>query len=326
MNRANYDRKTIVMFEIVGTYFVDVFYNELFVNSGRRATATSRGLTDVYRDTISLYMDGAKMSANYIKIIRNLHAYYENFSSMTALPFNAFRDLLLAQIIPGEYYGDFSNPNKEKTLRDVILLFINRFGAIIMTPACFRKIIDDHTNKENVIDLQERAIDTLIVVREEYYAKFASALADSSAGISTVVFNRMKDALEAEVQKRMACETERDRLLGMMRQLVEKATLLNNEVTNLTAQVAQLRQAQLQTLQPAPLLTTHSYDQEQLQQLAAMLERKKQAQTLQSQQSLQPLFAPTYDSGSDNGAAANTDNVRSPEDSEADENPWLLGD
>ena len=254
MERSNYDRTTISVFDTVGSFFVDVFYNNHYlfsrdmVKSGR---ATS--ITDAYRSTIVNYMSGISSRKDlYITVAKSLHEYYQKSSGFGSIVFSDFEDKFLSQFIPPEYYRDFTERIKDNTLHEIIICTVNEFGAAILGKDFLRRVIDDHLNTNNVTFLQDRIVDIFIIQRENYYSKFVQEISKSNSDntVTKQLVEKLKQEFVTEKKRRCEAESDRDRALNIISQLVARVTNLET-VAKEKAYMSQLAASQLAASQLA---------------------------------------------------------------------------
>lgn len=234
MYRKNYSDKVVAIFDQIGSFFVDTYYNNLYiiardlVHVGKAAS-----ITDAYQANVINYMRGIPKKELYTSVVHKLHEYYQHTYGIVV--FSDLEDRILNQFIPPEYYKDFSNSHKEKTLHEIIVKTANELGEIVLRKDMLKKIIDDHFNTANVQYLQDRMMDALISQREDYYSKFAQEINKSNGNnkVDKKTFDRLKDAFVGEKKLRCKAEEDRDRAVSMLSQLVAKIAKLENEVRDL---------------------------------------------------------------------------------------------
>lgn len=242
MDRRNYDAKALGVFDIIGSYFVDVFYNHHYLLA-RDAVKGGRvsNVTDGYRSNVLNYMNGIAHRENlFKKVVYQLHEFYQKNSGFGSIVLSEFQDRVLAQFIPPEYYRDFADRHKDRTLREIIIRTVNEFGEIAVGRDVLPRIIDDHMNRENVNILQDRIVDIFILQREDYYSKFAREISKQNAGntIDKETVRKLKEAYVAEKKKSCDLVVDRERALNMIQQLMIKIKQLESENSQLTARIA----------------------------------------------------------------------------------------
>lgn len=241
----NYDRRILMTFDIIGSYFIDVFYNDLFLKAkDALKNGRAKSLTDAYRNNVITYMKGVAENAQvYVGLTTKLHQYYHTMAKHNTTTLSDFEDRILSQFIPPEYYGDFTNKNKETALREIIVKAVNQLAEIVLEPRMLGKIIDDHLNETNVSWLQETVIDIFISQREEYFTRFVNEISktNGNATVSRDMFKKLKSAYVDETKKRISAETDRDRAISLLRGSMEKITEQSNTISKLEEQLEYLR-------------------------------------------------------------------------------------
>jgi hypothetical protein len=236
MNRENYDPRVLSTFDVIGSYFVDIFYNDLYlkakdkVKEGRYAA-----VTDAYKANIVNYMHGIKKRELYKTVALSLHEYYQKVTSYNTLLFAEFETRILSHFIPDVYFKDFTESDKDCNLFSIITNTVLEFGEALLAPKSLKMIIDDHRNEHNIRILQDTIVDILKTKREEYYVQFAKKINQRSGKVSEEVVKKLKDKIIEETRKRCSAEQDRDRLLEMVKQLMTKVSVLTEENNKLKA-------------------------------------------------------------------------------------------
>lgn len=226
MDRRNYDTKAIALFDTIGSYFVDVYYNSHFLlarDAVREGRAVS--ITDAYRANVLNYMIGiSKRDDLYKTVVRGLHEFYQKNSGFGSVVLSEFQDRILSQFIPPEYYYDFTEKHKDRILRELIIQTANDFGEVVTSKTQLARIVDDHQNKRNVTMLQDRIVDIFIIQRENYYSKFVKAISNTNGNtkISKDVVDKLKGAYVAEKKKNCDLEADKQRALNIIAQLMDR--------------------------------------------------------------------------------------------------------
>jgi hypothetical protein len=228
MHRKNYDQKIITQFDIVGSFFVDTFYNDLYLKAKDAfAKGRAQSLTDAYRGYITQYVKTiSAVTEAYMKVVKNLHEYYQKSMSYPST-LSDFIDSMVSKFIPPLYYRDFTPNNKDRTLHEIIIKTTNLLGTSVTTTDMMQRIIDDHRNPGNVNMLQDMILDIFLMQREEYYSKFTKEIVNENDKVPMDVYNKMKSALKDEMKKRTDCEIERDKLIGIVNKLLTKCNELS---------------------------------------------------------------------------------------------------
>jgi hypothetical protein len=232
--KNKYDRKVLETFDLIGCYFIDLFYNDLFLKSKHAfTTGHSKSLTETYRSHIIWFMRGIdEKPKNYIEVMKKLLDYYNSATKTITSTLSELEHKILCQFIPTEYYQDFTNANKEKVLHDIIIRAVNQLGEIALEPVMLGKIIDDHMNQGNVQLLQEKMTDIFIILREEYYSKFVNEISKASGNktVSIEQFKKLKSEYAEEIKRRIGIESERDRAVQLLQVSLKKIAELESQL------------------------------------------------------------------------------------------------
>ncbi len=234
MNRENYDPKVLSTFDIISSFFVDVFYNSLYLKARDRVReGKHQSLTDAYKTNIINYLYGIKQQQLYMQVVLSLHEYYQKVTVYSTIIFSDFENKLLCQFIPPEYYRDFTEKDKDANLCAIITHAVQEFGEIVLSSEYLRMIIDDHRNQLNITRLQDSIVEILIKKREEYYVQFAKKINQRSDKVSSEVLKKLKDELMKETRKRCTAEQKQEKAVGIIKQLVQKIAAMEGEIDKL---------------------------------------------------------------------------------------------
>ncbi len=240
MDRRNYESKAIGLFDTIGSYFVDMLYNNHYLISRdlvRRGLASN--ITDAYRSTVVNYMNGSSRDDLFKITVCKLHEYYQRNSGFGTIVLSEFQDKILSQFIPAEYYQDFTDRHKDLILKEIVVRTIKDFGDVVLTPRYLSQIIDNHLNKDNVTQLQDHIVDIFILQREEYYTRFAKEISKRNASdtVDRATLDKLKAAYMDE--KRKCCElaADKERATSIVGQLIDKIKVLEAKIVMLERSV-----------------------------------------------------------------------------------------
>lgn len=213
------DKKTTVIFDIVGSFFVDTFYNGLYLKAVSSAKLNHvASVTDGYKNNIVMYIQGIKQKKLYVTVIKQLHEYYQAHVGRT-VDFASFEDEILAKFIPSDYYNDFSNGQKDQVFNKIIVESIEHFGASILQSRMFQDIIDKHADPKNITALQDMILNNFVIQRSDFYDKFVSKITEKT----TANVNRDIDIkYQKERKLRVDAEADRDKAISLLKAAIAK--------------------------------------------------------------------------------------------------------
>lgn len=226
LNRQNYSNKTISVFEIVGAYFVDIFYNHLYLTSKKNhklypSDSRTRSLTDEYKLALDAYYTGiTKDQKYYEKTIKGILESYRTFTKFSTISMSDFIDDLLQQYLPEEHFKVLNSNEKffflNKILTSVVEQFINKVSQIHM----MKMIIDDHDNENNTRQWVDAIVDIQIIQREETFNMFIKLNRGKS---------HVDDRIDAEVVKKIT--EDRTKLWKQVQELLKEKCVMRADLS-----------------------------------------------------------------------------------------------
>lgn len=218
---ANHDPRLISILEVLGSYFVDVYYNHVY-NSAQTRLKAGASLTDEYVRHVQSYIIGVKNDEScYREVVQNLHKYFRQTTRYTTLSFADFVERIVRQFIPAEYYDLLKAPEKDESLGSILADLASALGAHVTSPDMLRRIIDGHDDQPRVTIrmVQDQAVIILLAKRGEIHNSFLRRIGQAKETVSMDVVDDMKRAIrklvkeKAELQARLS-EAE-DQAMGL---------------------------------------------------------------------------------------------------------------
>ena len=243
MSDLKCNKETTTAFELVGSYFVDVFYNELFLKAKNDLQNQGKGtLTDYYKSNILTYTRAVSGGSQYyVQMVKLLSQYYSQNCMQYTMTLPDFEDKILSYFVPPEYFGDLTNDDKDMILHEIFITTIREFSKEILTNE-IRNIIDGHQSQTNIVRLQEKIFNILLEIRDDYYHKFIDQVSRSnSKTVSQSTFEKVKSALVAETKRRVTAEEDKDRAIRLLKAALGQITSLKSEVESLKSEVESLK-------------------------------------------------------------------------------------
>ncbi len=244
VNRGRYDTKTLSVLDTFGTYFIDRYYNHLYLAAcDLVAEGRAKNITDAYRSNVINYMNGITKQSYYVQTVKHLHEYYQEKSGFSSIVLSEFVNKVLCAFIPPEFYRSFTDGQKDKVFRDIVIKTSNSLGEVVVGRQMLPRIIDDHSNMANVEMLQDKTLDMLVDQRETYYVQFAKSVSTNNAGdkVSRHIVDKLKQALVEEQQLRITAETDRDRALAVAGSLAAALQRMESELISVRGILAKQR-------------------------------------------------------------------------------------
>lgn len=221
---AAHDPRTISRFEILGSYFVDTVYNHVYKSA---ATSATSSLRDEYVRRLQAYLAGVKTDSKcYDEVVRGLHQYFSVTTRRQGLSFAAFVDDIVSVCVPEQYFRLFTAAQKDELLCSAVCELVAALVVAASRPEMLVAVVDrraqaiaDGSYAATVRQLQDAAVNALVVKRASLFNKFLRRQAQARDQVSPEVLTDVKRALrrlakeKAEALGRVAeLELERDGL------------------------------------------------------------------------------------------------------------------
>ena len=222
---GTHDRKLISIFEVVGAYFVDIFFNHVHT-SAQNNLQRGASITDEYTRRVQAYIVGAKTDEGcYKNIVSELHKYFQAQTRYTTLSFSDLEERIVSQFIPEEYYDLLKAEEKDETLSSTIADLISGLGAYMTTPDMLRRIIDGHDEQPGVTIrmAQDQAITVLLAKRGEIHNKFLRRVGQTKETVSMDVVNDLKTAIRKQAKEKAALKAQLGEAEERVLELEDKA-------------------------------------------------------------------------------------------------------
>lgn len=304
-DRSNYSRTTLVTFEVLAAYFIDIYYNHLYLEAKKiRTEKTVNSVTEGYKHALNAFMLGIDTPKLYKKTLFGIHNYFAA-SGFTSMTFAECIERITKEFIPEDYYSTVSKHQKTSVLKLIVSqsnkTFIEKLVLNFLSP-----VIDNHAEADNIRMLQDEFIDILMIERENIYHKFVSAQANTnrqSSGVNTAAI----EAMRREIKTLCGEKFQLKKLVMDLKKIIikkdEELKTTSAELLEITKQVEKLED------------DAKTRDK-------TIAELTEQCENLQSVRIGSNMI--TIDSASDNGSNANSDVIEAYEpyqDTEPDSDP-----
>ena len=201
---ATHDRGVVSTFDIVGSYFVDSFFNHVYAGA-RAALAAGAGdsLTDEYVRRLQAYVLGVKSDERcYGDVVRGVHLYFTRTTRYTTLGFAEFVNRIVGACVPGDYFRQFTPQDKDELLSSVLCDLVSALAVCITTPEMLRLVIDNHDRTPDVTIrmLQDTAVSSLLEKRASLHNKFLQKVGQADPQDSSI--SVLKQALRRLVREK----------------------------------------------------------------------------------------------------------------------------
>ncbi len=212
------DRKLVSTLEIVGSHYVDVFYNHIYNSACTALAASDRSrisLTDEYRRRVQAYILGVKQDDQcYREAVTNLHRYFQSTTRYSTLSFSDFVERVVSQFVPPDYYKHMRAPDKDETLGTILCDLVAALGAHVTSPGMLPRVIDSRqvetatpaSHQVTIRMLQDHCTTLLLAKRNEIYNQYLRKLGQAKDMVSMDVVEDMKKAIRRLAKEKARTE------------------------------------------------------------------------------------------------------------------------
>lgn len=241
-------------FEIVGTYFVDIFYNVLYAKARHQMMASKKQITvtDIYMSLAHQYPQHC--AQKYSEVAKMVYNYYLRKSG-TPCAFDEFQKALLLGIVPDDYYKLLSVNERDKIMRDALLKLVKSLHSHIVRSGV-KFIIDDRTDpigKDRIRALQNKCVEIFEEIKGEYHVRLNNTATNS-------VDHRIYEELQHQVSLRVKAEQALAKLTAENKRLRFENDNLQMQLANANKEhkVAKNRTTKHSTVAEVSQRTTHT--------------------------------------------------------------------
>jgi hypothetical protein len=226
----NQDPNTIITYEIIGTYFIDIIFNHIYINAKLKLTS-GQSLVDEYIRRLQLYIIGVKNDKScYNNTVKELHKYYITATN-SCINFNEFIDTIV-QTCTIDSMHKLSEIHKQEIVNNIICDLISNLVVYVSKDAeLINKITIDHKkySTEIIQHLQDQAVTILINKKLNIMNKFLKESGQiKDDNVSVDIINELKKTIRKLIN-------EKNELIEINMSLEETITNLNNKITILSA-------------------------------------------------------------------------------------------
>lgn len=222
-------KKTLDTFEIITAYFVDIFYNHLFLEAKKLRTNKSvDSITEGYKHALNAFLQGIENPKLYKKTLVGIHSFFIS-SGFNSITFAECIERITMEFIPKNYYSTVSNQQKISILK-LVICQSNKAFVENLVKKFLSMIIDNHNEPDNIRVLQDKFIDILMLERENLFNRFVS----TQKNVKSSPHNALTEAMQNEIKKLCKEKFELKKLTTDMKKIIlKKETELQNSLVQL---------------------------------------------------------------------------------------------
>lgn len=244
------DPRILRTFDLIGTFFVDVFYNKIY---GRAKEAVIRGevhtTTEAFMTYSMQYIKTLRVDKNtYKATVNRLYEFYKGIQGRPALSFVGFEGEIASTFFPREQVKLMQPNDMDVIIWEIVTQTIVDFASYLLSADMLAKVIDDHSNRDNVNKLQEKYVLLFMAKRDSYHEKIVQSLAGKvDTSVSGSAYNLLQTKLIKEASEHLKTRRE---LQCCKKQIVNLQSRLESTENALCELANKLRELALSESQP----------------------------------------------------------------------------
>lgn len=200
-DRNNYDNEFILMSERINSYFISMFFNNIYNTASQNIKSKQSAIGDEYRRLIAGYVIAYKQIAkSYDSVTDNLYRYYQMQSKTSKIPiinFPSFVTHVVEYFVPPEFFNDLTSSDREDLMNNILVDLVSALGVYVTTPELLRNIIDHHSSrsKDTIISIQDHCLAYMQTKKEIIHNKFLKIDSEAKDVVSLDIVENMKSAM-----------------------------------------------------------------------------------------------------------------------------------
>lgn len=221
-NVSKYTQSTLSKFDIIGSYFVNLFYNEFYSKAKvLKLNGSFINLTEAYKNILGSYLDFIKKPEFFKQIVKGIHAYCISTTKYTTMTHKECIDFMVHEFIPEKLWDSIRENQKNKLFHESIGNCISIFVESIINSR-IHIIIDNHDQPENIIILQDLFLSIILLEKDKIYSKFLNP--NNNNTISIDLFKEKLMALVNEKKELISENNNIKKKYDILKKLNEKNT------------------------------------------------------------------------------------------------------
>lgn len=167
-----YSHSTLSKFDIIGSYFVNLYYNEFYIKAKNlKNQGNYNNTTDAYKNLLSSYVDFSKQHDFFKQIVKGIHTYCISTTRYTTMSHKECIDFMVSEFVPENLWNSLREQQKNKLFHESLINCIKEFTEKIILNH-LHIIIDNHDNDENIIILQDLFLNIILLEKDKIFSKF----------------------------------------------------------------------------------------------------------------------------------------------------------
>lgn len=245
-----YGNGTVTRFDIVGSFFVNLFYNELYKKANNlKIQSNNKSTTDIYKSLLLAYADFTTKEEFFKQAVKGIHAYIISNTNLIDITHKECVDFLIREFVPDKMWNSIRENQKNKLFHSILSSVIKQFISKIISNY-IKLVVDKRDNQENSTILQNEFLDIICLEKDKTQAKFVNPKDSQTISIE-VHKNKVKTLMKAI--------EDRDRIINTLKDSCQKnVDIIKTLQKELKSKINDMKQMQINNIKQNIIQTNHS--------------------------------------------------------------------
>lgn len=245
---AKYEKSTITKFDIIGSYFVGIYYNELYLKAEQlRNEGKYDSLTHSYQQVLYNYIQFTQNKDFFRKTILGIHNYFISTTKFVSMTYKECIDFIVGEFIPTHLFENVKETQKYNILNNILIDCLKIFTEKILQTQ-MGPIIDNHYEQANIHILQNIYLEIILLEKDKMYARFINPEKRNHT-IPTELYNNIQQQFKKLTESNLLLTKQNTDLQNELFQLKKNAEQETNKLKELGLQVINQNKQLQQELQ-----------------------------------------------------------------------------
>lgn len=226
MNRhlSKYGNNTITRFDIVGSFFVNLFYNEFFKKANSiKQQSLDKSTTEIFKELIVAYSEFTHREEFFKQAVKGIHAYIISNTNQIDMTHKECIDFIVKEFIPQNIFESLRENQKAKIFHDAIANVVRQFISTIVSKY-IKMVIDYRTSPESSTVLQNEFLDIICLEKDKVYGRFISP--KSANMIPAEVYKKKMNAVVEVINMKEKELKKKDKIIEVLKKVNDKSAFI----------------------------------------------------------------------------------------------------